>query len=67
MHKFDQRKREILDDPKRFFFENPDKIISEAGLKPGEEEDHEKNFVFNHLPDIRFLVHFPDFNFFRRA
>ena len=35
MHKFDPRKREILDDPKRFFFENPDKIISEAGVKTG--------------------------------
>ena len=35
MHKFDPRKREILDDPKRFFFENPDKIISEADVKTG--------------------------------
>lgn len=36
MHKFDPRKRSVLDDPKRFLFENPDKILSEAGVKPGE-------------------------------
>lgn len=36
MYKFDPRKRSVLDDPKRFLFENPDKILSEAGVKPGE-------------------------------
>jgi ubiquinone/menaquinone biosynthesis C-methylase UbiE len=36
MHKSDSRKRSVLDDPKRFLFENADKILSEAGVKPGE-------------------------------
>jgi ubiquinone/menaquinone biosynthesis C-methylase UbiE len=36
VHKFDARKRAILDDPKRFFFENPDAILSEAGVKSGQ-------------------------------
>jgi hypothetical protein len=27
MHKFDPRKRGVLDDPKRFFFENRDEIL----------------------------------------
>ncbi len=36
MHKFDPRKRAFLDDPKRLFFENPEVILSEAGVKPGE-------------------------------
>jgi ubiquinone/menaquinone biosynthesis C-methylase UbiE len=36
VHKFDPRKRAYLDDPKRFFFENPDAILSEAGVKPGQ-------------------------------
>ncbi len=36
MHKFDPRKRSILDDPKRFLFENPDAILSEIGIKPGQ-------------------------------
>jgi ubiquinone/menaquinone biosynthesis C-methylase UbiE len=36
MHKFDPRKRNFLDDPQRLFFENPDVILSEAGVKPGQ-------------------------------
>lgn len=36
MRKFDPRRRSILDDPKRFSFENPDSILSEAGVKAGE-------------------------------
>lgn len=36
MHKFDPRERSRLDDPKRFFFENPDAILSEAEVKPGQ-------------------------------
>ena len=36
MHKFDPRKRDFLDDPKRFFFENPDLILSEATVQPGQ-------------------------------
>jgi len=36
MHKFNPRKRALLDDPKRLFFENPDVILSEAGVKSGE-------------------------------
>ncbi len=36
MHKFNPRKRALLDDPKRLFFENPDAILSEAGVKSGE-------------------------------
>ncbi len=36
MHKFDPRKRAILDDPKRFFFQNPDAILSGAGVQPGQ-------------------------------
>jgi hypothetical protein len=40
MHKFDPRKRGILDDPKRFFFE--DEILSEANVKPRE--------IFSEIP-----------------
>ncbi len=36
MHKFDPRKRAVLDDPKRFYFENPDAILSGTGVKPGQ-------------------------------
>ena len=36
MHKFDPRKRSVLDDPKRFLFENPDKVLTEDGVKPAE-------------------------------
>jgi ubiquinone/menaquinone biosynthesis C-methylase UbiE len=36
MHKFNPRKRALLDDPKRLFFENPDAILFEAGVKPGD-------------------------------
>jgi ubiquinone/menaquinone biosynthesis C-methylase UbiE len=36
MHKFDPRKRDFLDDPKRLFFENPDLILSEASVRPGQ-------------------------------
>ena len=36
MHKFDPRKRSVLDDPKRFLFENPDAILSEIGVKSGQ-------------------------------
>jgi ubiquinone/menaquinone biosynthesis C-methylase UbiE len=36
MPKFDPRKRALLDDPKRLFFQNPEAILSEAGVKPGE-------------------------------
>ena len=36
MHKFDPRKRSLLDGPKRLFFENPDEILSEAGVKLGD-------------------------------
>jgi ubiquinone/menaquinone biosynthesis C-methylase UbiE len=36
MHKFDPRKRSVLDDPKRFLFENPDAILSEVGVNPGQ-------------------------------
>jgi ubiquinone/menaquinone biosynthesis C-methylase UbiE len=36
MHKFNPRKRVLLDDPKRLFFENPDAILSEAGVESGE-------------------------------
>lgn len=36
MHKFDPRKRSILDDPKRFLFQNPDSILSEIGVKSGQ-------------------------------
>jgi ubiquinone/menaquinone biosynthesis C-methylase UbiE len=36
VHKFDPRKRALLDDPKRLFFQNPDAILSEAGVKSGE-------------------------------
>ena len=36
MRKFDPRKRSILDDPKRFLFENPDAILSEIGVKSGQ-------------------------------
>jgi len=36
MYKFDPRKRDFLDDPRRPFFENPDAILSEAGVKPGQ-------------------------------
>ena len=35
MHKLDSRKRDFLDDPKRLFFENPDLILSEVGVRPG--------------------------------
>jgi ubiquinone/menaquinone biosynthesis C-methylase UbiE len=35
MHKFDPRKRSVLDDPKRLLFENPDAILSEVGVDPG--------------------------------
>jgi ubiquinone/menaquinone biosynthesis C-methylase UbiE len=35
MHKFDPRKRSLLDDPKRFLFENPDAILSEIGVNLG--------------------------------
>ncbi len=36
MHKFNPRKRALLDDPKRLFFENPDAILSEAGVESGD-------------------------------
>jgi ubiquinone/menaquinone biosynthesis C-methylase UbiE len=36
MFKFDPRKPKILDDPKRLSFENPNVILSEAGVKPGD-------------------------------
>jgi ubiquinone/menaquinone biosynthesis C-methylase UbiE len=36
MHKFDPRKRDFLDDPKRLFFENPDLILSETSVRPGQ-------------------------------
>jgi hypothetical protein len=36
MHKFNPGKRRMLGDPKTFFFENPDEIISEAGVKTAE-------------------------------
>ena len=36
MHKFNPRKRAILDDPKRLFFEDPDAILSGTGVKPGQ-------------------------------
>jgi ubiquinone/menaquinone biosynthesis C-methylase UbiE len=36
VYKFDPRRRSILDDPKRLFFENPDEILSEVGLGSGE-------------------------------
>jgi ubiquinone/menaquinone biosynthesis C-methylase UbiE len=36
MHKFDPRKRAVLDDPKRFYFENPDAILFGTGVKPGQ-------------------------------
>jgi ubiquinone/menaquinone biosynthesis C-methylase UbiE len=36
MHKFDPRKRSVLDDPKRFLFENPDAILSEVGVDSGQ-------------------------------
>jgi tRNA A58 N-methylase Trm61 len=36
VHKFDPRKRPVLDDPERFLFEDPDAILSEVGVKPGE-------------------------------
>jgi predicted methyltransferase len=36
VHKFDPRKRPVLDAPERFLFENPDAILSVAGVKPGE-------------------------------
>jgi len=36
MHKFDPRKRSLWDDQKRFFFKNPNEILSEAGVKPGD-------------------------------
>jgi len=42
VHKFDSRKRGILDDPKRFFFEDPDEILSEANVKPRE--------IFSEIP-----------------
>jgi ubiquinone/menaquinone biosynthesis C-methylase UbiE len=36
MHKFNPRKRALLDDPKRLFFENPNAILSEAGVELGD-------------------------------
>jgi len=36
MFKFDLIKREILNGPKRLSFENPNVILSEAGVKPGD-------------------------------
>ena len=36
MRKFNPRKRSVLDDPKRFSFENPDAILSEIGVKSGQ-------------------------------
>ncbi len=36
MHKFDPRKRGVLDDPRRLSFQDPRAILSEAGVKPGE-------------------------------
>jgi ubiquinone/menaquinone biosynthesis C-methylase UbiE len=36
MDKFDPRKRDFLDDPKRLSFENPDLILSEASVQPGQ-------------------------------
>jgi ubiquinone/menaquinone biosynthesis C-methylase UbiE len=36
MHKFNPRKRSLLNDPKRLFFQNPDAILFEAGVKSGE-------------------------------
>jgi ubiquinone/menaquinone biosynthesis C-methylase UbiE len=39
MYTFEPRNRTLLDDPKRLFFQNPDLILSEAGLKPGQGAD----------------------------
>ncbi len=36
MHKFNPRKRSVLDDPKRFLFQNPDAILSEIGVRRGQ-------------------------------
>jgi ubiquinone/menaquinone biosynthesis C-methylase UbiE len=36
MHKFDPRKRSLLNDPKRFLFENPNAILSEIGASLGQ-------------------------------
>ncbi len=36
MHKFNPRKRSVLDDPKRFLFESPDAILSEVGVDSGQ-------------------------------
>jgi ubiquinone/menaquinone biosynthesis C-methylase UbiE len=36
MHKFNPRKRALLDDPKRLFFENPEVILSESGVESGD-------------------------------
>jgi ubiquinone/menaquinone biosynthesis C-methylase UbiE len=56
MHKFNPRKRALLDDPKRLFFENPDAILSEAGVKSGQAvADIGCGIGFFTLPLARFV------------
>jgi hypothetical protein len=56
MHKFDPRKREALDDPKRFLFENRDKILSETGVKRGDiVADIGCGTVFLRMPFARYV------------